>query len=410
MEQYDDAWNDANGINTSGTGSNEALATYINTTDANGDWAYYQNNAGATNFGIGVGYSMKRTTAGNYTFSGAFIVPPLNVIITASNIGNATENKWNLVGNPFPSYIDIATFLTVNTTPLTDTHESIYVWNANAGTSGEYQALTTGKIHPGQAFFVSSNIASTAVTFTKAMQSHQTGVTFYRNSSPKITLTINEGVKTKSTEINYLEDKTTGLDPRFDIGTFTGQASSFNIYTHLVSNSEGVNFTKQALPNDNYENMIIPIGVNTIGGKEIIFTTDAMNLPSGIKVFLEDRKLNLFTRLDEVNSNYKVTPTKDLNGIGRFYIHTTASVLNVKDVSFENISVYKTNASTLRIVGLQNSNASLKLFNTQGKQVLNTSFFTNGVKDVFLPKLAAGIYVLHLQTDKRKLNKKIILE
>ncbi len=406
-EQFDDTWNDANGINTGGTGSNEAVASYINTSDADGDWVYYQNNAGATNFGAGIGYSMKRTGAGNYTFTGTFPAPPINPTITANDIGGANENRWNLIGNPFPAHINVASFLAANTTPLTDTHESVYVWNAN---TSQYQPLTTGFIHPGQGFFVNSNIASTSVTLTKAMQSDQNGVTFYRTNTPKISLILNNENQKKSTEINYLSEKTKGLDPSFDIGTFTGQSSNFNIYTQLVNNNKGVNFMKQALPDTDYENMIIPVGVNSEANKEITFTINSSNFPSGIKIFLEDRATNTFTRLDEENSNYKIIPSTTLSGIGRFFLHTTSNILNSKDLTLENISVFKTKKSTLRIVGLQNNKTSIKLYNTLGKQVFTTSIKVNAITDILLPKLSAGVYVVHLQTSKGKLNKRIILE
>ena len=408
-EQFDDTWNTSNSINTNLP--NEAVASYISTSDADGDWVYFQNGGAATTFGAGIGYSMQRTGAGDYTFTGNFPAPPINPTITASNIGNANENRWTLVGNPFPAHVNIATFLTTNSTPLLDTHESVYVWNANAnGGAGEYQPLTTGFLHPGQGFFVSSNVASTSVTFTKAMQSDQNGVTFYRASNKKITLTVNNGTKNKSTEINYLTGKTKGLDPRFDIGTFTGQSTNFNLFTHLVSNSEGINFMKQTLPDNDYENMIIPIGVNATNGNELTFTTDVINLPSNIKVFLEDRESNTFTRLDEANTDYKVTLSQDLSGIGRFYLHTTSSALNIKSESLENISVYKSDNFTLRIVGLHQGKKDVQLFNILGEQVMNTSFTSSGVKDISLPKLASGVYIVQIETEKGKLNKKIVLE
>jgi hypothetical protein len=410
-EQYDDTWNTTNGIATNLP--KEAVANYINTTGANGDWVYFQNGGVTTTFGAGIGYSLKNASSagGDYNFTGTFPVAPVNPAISANDIGGANENRWTLVGNPLPAYINIATFLAANATPLTDTHESVYVWNANAGVSGEYQELTTGQIHPGQAFFVNSNVASTSVTFTKAMQSHQTGVTFYRTSNPKITLSITGDSKTKSTEINYMANKTTGLDPSFDVGTFTGQASSFNLYSHLISNSEGVDFKRQALPDNNYENMVIPIGVNTAADVEITFSLNASNFASDLKIFLEDRATNTFTRLDQANSAYKITPSTTLNGIGRFYIHTSSSSLTIKDIGLENVSVFKTDASTLRIVGLQNgSKTNVTLFNLLGKQVFNTSFQSNGVKDISLPKLATGVYVVKIKADKGNLSKKIILE
>jgi len=411
-EQYDDTWNDTNGINTTGTGNNEAVASYINTSDANGDWVYYQDGNSATTFASAKGYSLQRTGVGSYTFTGTFPAPPINSIITAENVGNANENRWNLVGNPNPAYINIATFLSTNTVSLTDSHVSVYVWNPNAGTEGEYQDLQSGYIHPGQAFFISSKYSFSSVSFTKAMQSDQNGVTFYKTTpNPKLTLFMADDTNSKSTEINYLEGKTIGLDPGFDIGTFTGQSSSLNVYTHLVSNSEGVNFKRQALPDTNYENMIIPVGVSAIAGKEITFTAQGLNLPTGIKIFLEDKITNTFTRLDEANTNYKVTPTENLSEIGRFYLHTTNSALNVdKNLALDNVSIYKIDKSTLRIVGLSQGKSTIKMFNVLGKQVLNATFNSNGVSEINVSQLATGVYIVQLENEAGSLNKKIVLE
>lgn len=66
--------------------------------------------------------------------------------------------------------------------------------------------------------------------------------------------------------------------------------------------------------------------------------------------------------------------------------------------------------TTLRIVGLQQGNINIKLYNILGKQLLNASFESNGIKDISLPKLTAGVYIVQLETEAGKLNKKIILE
>ena len=78
--------------------------------------------------------------------------------------------------------------------------------------------------------------------------------------------------------------------------------------------------------------------------------------------------------------------------------------------SINNISIYTTNSNTLRIAGLSQEKTNVKLFTILGKQVLNTSFSSNGIKDVYLSNLSAGIYVVQLETSTRQLNKKITLE
>ncbi len=417
-EQYNDDnaandWVTTNAI-ASGTNSNVGIATYDNgaadtDTDgggpdtATGHWRYFQAGGAATTFNSGVGYSLKRTGAGDYTFTGTFPAAGVTPAISQN------VNNWNMVGNPYPSYLNIATFITENSVTndnLSAGFLAVYVWNAS---TSSYDDLTTGHIHPGQAFFVNSKVNGTA-SITEAMQSHQTGITFYRSSNPTINLNVTNGNITKTTQINYLEGKTKDLNPGFDIGMFDGVSSDLSIYTHLLDNNEGISFKRQALPNSGFESMVIPVGIKGEAGKEITFTAEALNLPAGIKVFLEDKVHNTFTRLDEINSSYKVTLTDALDGVGRFYLYTTQSSLSINDAALNTVSIFKTNASTIRITGLPQGKTTISLFNILGKKVMTSSFKANGIKDISLPKLATGIYFAKVQTETGKISKKIIIE
>ena len=89
-------------------------------------------------------------------------------------------------------------------------------------------------------------------------------------------------------------------------------------------------------------------------------------------------------------------------------MHTTSQVLDIDDTLLaENISIYKTN---LRIVGIQNGTADLVLFDILWKKLVSKKFVANGVHDISLPNLKAGIYLVRIQTKKGKITKKIVLE
>lgn len=411
-EQYDNAWITTNSITSSTQDTdNRAIATYDNTSldtdsdgagtsdSATGHWRYFEA-GGTTTFGPGVGYSMKRTSAGKYAFTGTFPDGPVTPMISTN------VSDWNLIGNPYPSNMDIATFITENSTTndfIADGFDAIYVWN---GTT--YTDLTTGSIQPGQAFFIKSKVDGNA-SITEAMQTHVTG-TFYKSGATSISLAISDKISSKKTKINYLDGKTTSLDDGFDIGMFDGVASDLSIYTHLIDNNEGIAFARQALPSSDLETMVVPIGVKAATNTEITFSAEALNLPTGIKVFLEDKVTNTFTRLDEVNSEYKITLTDAVNGVGRFYLYTTQSALSVKEVALNGVHIFKPYASTIRLAGLPQGKTTVSLFNLLGKQIMTTSFEAKGVKDISLPKLATGIYFAKVQTETGKVSKKIILE
>jgi hypothetical protein len=413
-EQYDDAWNTANFINVSGTLLNDAVSTYDNTTSASGSWSYFQTGDPSIDFNQGQGYSLKRTESGNYGFTGTFPSSDVNRTITIANSGTGNENKWNLVGNPFPSYIKVSELIAVNTANITDTHEFVYVWN---GTN--YITLAaTDYIHTGQAFFVNAdNSNANNFTITESLQSHQTGITFYKESgNPKIEVFVNDkNDNQKFTEIRYVENTTKTLDPGFDAGTFTGQDSDFSLFSHLVSNSEGVDFLLQSLPKDDYENTIIPLGLNAVSGKEITFSVDHQSLPTGLMVFLEDKEKKTITRLDENNSNYKITLDTDSNGIGRFYLRTSTTdlrkILEITDFNLDQISMYLSSNRNLKITGLKSDKAILTVFNILGKKVFHQSLKSSSTLGVTLSDiLKQGIYIVKLETDNGNINKKIFLK
>jgi hypothetical protein len=403
-EQYDDAWVTANSIAISGVTGNRAISTYDNTTPSATTlhWRYFTGGSTAT-FSEGIGYSNLRTSAGNFSFTGTF--PSGDVSPTISQ----NDNSWNLLGNPYPSYIDIDAFITANTSNLHGAYQAVYVWNGTSPITGSYNPLTTGYINPGQSFFVNSNLVNGTASFTEAMQSHQTGVAFYKKNNTTINLSISDGATFKETQINYLEGKTKGLDPRFDIGMFDGTYADLRVFTHLVEGSQEIAFETQALPTTNLESIIIPLGVKANVGKEITFSLKALNLPADIKVFLEDKQTNVYTRLDEDNSNYTITLNKALNGVGRFYLHTSSKTLGVSNVDLLTVSVYSVNQK-IHFLGLPVGKKIITLYNILGKKILEKKTIENTTSISATNLLKGGIYLVNLKTEKGKIIHKVIIQ
>ncbi len=398
-QDYNDDYVTANDIASNGT--NRGIATYTTTSDS---WAYHQG-AGSGSFIAGKGYSLKRqTNTGTVSFTGTLNTNDAGVDVTLDNTGN----RYNLLGNPYTSSISSATLL--GNGALSET-QTIWIYDQTSGTNGAYAVSTlVGNfiLAPGQGFFVKANEAGGTVNFSEANQSHSAD-TFQKSANTEIKLKISVDGFQNYAKIYYLDNATKGFDVGYEGEVFGGVTDNFSIYSQLLSDNIGKKYQVQSLPNSDFENMVIPIGIKAAAGKEIRLTADALNLPEAIKVFLEDREENTFTRLDELNTSYKITTTSAINGVGRFYLHTTQGVLNINDAALDNVSVFKVHNS-IRIVGLQQGKAAVKLFNVLGKQVLNTAFESNGTKDISLPSLAKGVYIVQLETVEGKLNKKIVLE
>jgi len=398
-QTYNDAYVTANSI--SGNGSNRGIAPYVTSDNS---WDYMQASDVDATFTPGSGYSVKRNSPGDVSFTGTLNVADAGVDVTLTNTGNG----FNLLGNPYTSHINSATFL-ANEGAVSET-KTLWVWNQ---ANGAYEVKTLGDamlIAPAQGFFVKANAAGGTFNFAESNQAGSGGTFQKTEARPEMHLTLSNQSDVREAKIYYIENMTSGFDVGYEGELFNGVANPLAIYTHLVADSEGKNYQVQSLPDNDFENTIIPLGINAISGSSISIKASKNNFPEGMNIYLEDKQDNSFTLL-EADANFNTTLENDLSGIGRFFLHTTSSTLSANDLAISNnLSIYSSNRETLRVVGVQNGTANLQIFSLLGKEILRSSFEGRGVNDIALPKLAPGVYIVKVKMQTGQLNKKIIIE
>jgi len=391
-----------------------ALGTY-NT--ANDEWDYYEGDTGSATLTSGIGYTVNlEASAGDLVYSGTMLTDDLTPI----NL-NIAGGGFNLVGNPYPSYLDSNALLTLSGNSDSLDEQTIWVWDQSAnGGAGAYIAkiaVENFQVAPGQGFFVKSDGVAGTLTINEAFQSHQTTDTFLRSSNtrPEIHLTATNGTGEMNTKIYYIEGTTTGFDNGFDGSVFGGSGSDgFNVYTKEVTHDTGNDLAIQSLPPNDYENMVIPIGLNASAGSEITFQLETVDFPSELKIYLEDTLNNTFTQLNETGASYQVTMSSDVNGAGRFYLHTTTSSLSNGGIDvLSDVSLYvNNNTKQLVIQGLEiDEKAQISIYDLTGKLVFSEeTIIQQGNNMISINRIASSIYVVQLQTEKGKLDKKIVVE
>ncbi len=358
----------------------------------------YQNSTSTGSLNNGQGYSIKLAAAADIFFTGT-----MNTSNVSYTIFNGA-NSFNLVGNPFTSYVNSGTLTSSNTSLLFE--ETVWLWDGSQYVT--YNAINPIEIAPAQGFFVEAK-ASNNFTFSTANQSHQNTDTFMRKAPlPSFELFIENGSDKKSTKVFYAADKTKEFDNGYDSKLFGGIEHEFAVFTELLSNSDGRKLAIQTLPDTDLETIIIPVGLITEANKEIIFSASSQNLPNGIEVYLEDRTNNTYTNISK--QSHTVTLQNAQNGVGRFYIHTSSKVLSSEDVhANSNISVYKSDRKQITISGLQ-TQANLKVYSILGEELVNRNVNSNDTSLIELPSLSSGVYVVKLNTNTGTITKKIVLE
>jgi len=388
----------------SGTGPNQniGLAPYNN----NAGWAYYttgdvdQINGDDTTDQLmtGTGYSIKLSTAGNVAFSGS-----LSNNESSTSVTTGTVNDYNLIGNPYPCYINSDDLINNNSTIKDET-----LWVFNGTDYNTHNIPNPIDIAPTQGFFVEAdNTSGTSLTFNHSSRRHFTADTFSKQASSvaKFELFLEKATKKTSTLVFYIDGKTTGFDSGYDSKMFGATNYDFAVFTQLVTDNQGENLAIQTVPTNN--SLAIPVGVIANKDEEVTFSVEQLNLPEGTSVYLEDKANNEYINLTE--GNYTITLQEDYNGIGNFYIYTSAKSLSIDESDLTTVSIYKSSNSEITVTGL-NDEANISIYSLLGKNIAHKTLYAKGVNKVNLPTVNAGVYIVKLNTQQGEITQKIIIE
>jgi Leucine-rich repeat (LRR) protein len=379
----------ANNTFATGTGNNIGISTYANSSNS---WNY-KNNSTLGTIEAGTGVSVKLSAAGDILLTGTINATDISVPITT---GVTTD--FNLLGNPFTSYINSDTFLTANTSLLSQ--QTLWVWNGVG-----YETITNAnpiEIEPTQGFFIDA-LSNGNILFDSYNQRNANELYSKQQGYAHIELKVNE----TSTKVYFIDNTTTGFDNGYDGSLFGGVTHDFAVYTKLINSTSDEKLAIQALPTSNITNYIIPVGLIAKAGEELTFSANIFDLEEGISVYLEDRVNNTFTNISV--APYKVTLKNEVNDAGQFYIHTSAKSLDVNNAILQNVTIYKSSKNQITITGLQ-SDATVTMYSLLGKEVVRTNFTTTDITTFNIPTIAAGVYILKLASEKGVKTQKIILD
>ena len=349
----------------------------------NGEFVYYNTNAG-TSLTNGKGYLISPNGAQTVNFTGTMSVADVTYDL-ADETG--TYGNWNLIGNPYPSYLHMnddsgdATnnFLTVNAAAIHDTYEAVYAWDGSSYVTYDHDSSGTNHIAPGEGFFVYAVAgAATDASFTEAMQTSGQGANFnasvVRNDSQRISrlkIQIEDQTNDEIDKIKlYFSDQSTrGLDPGYDSGKFFRGPES-KIFTRLIEEDKGINLQNQALPYNDLKDLVIPLGITT-KSPSLQLSINENSIDHLYRVYLEDRLNNTIV---EFNKSIDLSFDDDSTGIGRFYLHFTEGTIPELPTDGDDFRIFKVSNSELRLMGSPETNYNAKVYDFSGRLVREVNF------------------------------------
>ncbi len=341
-------------------------------------------------FEPGQGYSVRAPNTFNpYTesatptiFEGLFYGKPNNgdisINVTANNLG------YNYVGNPYPSPIDAAEFLSSNSNVA-----SLYFWTHEAPPIGgvymanNYASFTSmggtmaaaggeepdGIIQVGQGFVIKTS-QQYLLQFTNDLRIPNSNGQFFRNNTEKHRMWLNLSDNTTNYNqilVGYVENASMGADHQIDAKMF---GYSGNAIYSLIENEKYV-IQGRSLPFNN--NDTVPIGFKatnagnftiSISKKDGLFENEQF-------IYLKDLALNITHNLSESAYNFLTEAGTFEN---RFEIMYQNEPLSVSQPGTNNNDwiVYKyPNSQTLTIESKGFEINEVEIFDLTGRLLLN---------------------------------------
>jgi hypothetical protein len=399
-------------------GSTYAIGYHDNTDDS---WTNYTTSTvgGAGNFDTSRGYQMATSSGATMAFTGSIATTDQTQSIINNN-GNGGR-RWNLVANPYPSYLNANTnahasnnFLSVNASVVDSNFLSIYGWDADGSGYTIYNNTSSATyIAPGQAFFVAAASSSAAnLSFTEAMQTTTGGDDFINldpgNTSSEFYLKFHQGDNLLADTKFYFDyGLNLGLDPGYDAGALN---QNIALTSRLAEEDQGINMGINAMSIDSFEQTAIALVVNTEAGTTFRISMEDSTIPESVDVFLVDTQTQIPTNLR--GQDFILTPQSDLSGMGRFYLKMGSNSLGGNDIEESLISIYKpSNKDYIVIEGLSNvQTGEVTLYNIMGQEVLDQNLTPNQtIQNIPTTGIQSGIYIIKLKADTLVLTKKLVI-
>ncbi len=340
---------------------------------------------------VGAGYSAQLGPASNTDIT-AYLFGEVNngnysIPVTRNNPGPGKGDGWNLIGNPYPSPIDLHkinyTASKLNKSVSLYISTSMYngyygYYNSALGIGLNGGTRYLGSLH---GFFVQCTSTSGGVLdMTNSIRSDVVNPHLYKNEE-QIKLPF---VKLKGGliyDLNNLTDETLvvfapdatiyGEDADYDISKIMNTEVTIpDIYTI----SDGNKLAMNGLPEDFSEIKEIPIGYKVkINGIYNIKATEIANIPNGVGVYLQDKALNKIKDL-QTNSEYIFVGDINSESEGRFSLligaFNNTGITSVGEDTNVNFIAWANNGKLYVDVLNHNSKGILQIYDAVGRLVL----------------------------------------
>jgi len=410
-----------------------------NYTEANSGTLLWNVISGSGNFGVTRGYVANMTANGNINFTGGTLNTGALTILSSTLTRTGTVSTgFNLVGNPYPSYLNWASAVATTNTGTTNMEPTMWYRTKNPSATYVFDTFiatgsgsgigttnfsggttaVTGYIPPMQAFWtrVASGQTSGTLAFDNTMRAHQDqSISTNRLKVASVStvaqqllrLQVSNGINSDEAIVYFNPNASNGFD-RFDAEKMSNDNAKIpEIYTFAGNEKVVIN----GLNNVSYIEEL-PLGFTT--GENNTFTikaTEISDFDLDTKIILKDNQLGTENEL-KIGNNYSFISEK-VSTSTRFTIvfksnSVTTGIGNTAATASESIFIYKNQDGQITInrkdaIGEGN----VTVCNAIGQVLTNVT--TTGTVTVVEKKFIPGVYLVKVTLAGKNITKKVII-
>lgn len=381
-------------------------------------WASITNTS--TGLTVMKGYVANMAAAGVVTFSGALNTGSQS--ITIYRTGGQTKEGFNLLGNPYASYLDwdqiSKTDLLTSIWYRTKTSGGAYTFDTynslGQQATGNGTKLVSNLIPPMQAFWVRVDVGKSQATISvdnskrgHADNSSNGFKVKAVNTQPIVHLQVSNGVNADETIIYSNPNASDSYDAYDSPKMFSNSASLAEIYSVAGNEDLAINGLN-SIPYDSE----IALGFSTTAsGSYSIKASQISNFAAGTQVILKDYAtiVPVTTDLSD-GSSYQFASDATSNNTSRFTLifHAPSLATGFNTNNLGNVWVSANANGQIQINGNVSAETTVAVYNAIGQRVALKNLISN--INVLDTRLVPGVYTVSITNNGKSTTTKVIVK
>jgi len=348
-----------------------------------------------------------------------------NKSITVTRTPNVAKSGFNLVGNPYPSYLnwDLAYAASTNLqssvwfrTKTVET-SSVYTFDTynavdGVGTNNNLAASVTKYIPPMQAFWVRVAEGQTSGTMrmNNTMRTHR-DISTNKFRAPAhadqqlIRLLVSNGVNKDEAIVLFNPNASDGFDEFDSQKMSNANAVIPEIYTTIGDQQLVINGLSTMTTDTE-----LPLGFNTLQSNTFsIKASEISNFSSDVQIILKDKLLN--TKTDLAGGAEYTFASDAINTTSRFSLlfRVPSVTTGLSNTENQPITIFRNqdNCISVNVSGNIGTDCYVSIYNALGQRLTTEKITTS--KTVLKPQSGAGVYVVKVQNQGKDIIAKVTL-